>query len=112
MTGRRLYVVWTHPIFHESVRLLLNHPSVEWVGAASDCEVGLSEILALKPDTILMEETEEACRFRATDILEVAPWNVRVLSMSLNENRLSIFHREQKTVGQAEDLLHLVLNEF
>jgi len=110
--GRRLFVIWKHPIFHGSVRRLLNHPEVEWVGAASDWTTAHSEIERLQPDTILVEELEEQGTNEALEILETSSWDVRVVSISLNNNRLSVFHREQKTVGQADDLLHLVLGEL
>jgi hypothetical protein len=112
MARRRIFVIWTHPIFHESVRLLLNHPDVEWIGAATDLITAQPEIFDLKPDTILVEEMEEGTSATAIKVLEDVPWNVRVVSVSLAMNKLNVFHREQKTVGQADDLLHLVLNEF
>jgi len=109
--ARRVFVVWKHPIFRKSVRLLLDHPNVEWGGASSDCAAAQSEIMDLQPDTILVEESEGKVSTDAMEILEASTWNVRVVSVSLADNRLSVFHREQKTVGQAKDLLHLVLGE-
>jgi hypothetical protein len=35
MAVRRVFVIWANPIFRESVRLLLRHPDVEWVGELS-----------------------------------------------------------------------------
>lgn len=110
--GRRLFVIWRHPIFHGSLRKLLNHPELEWVGTASDWTTAHSEIEKLRPDTILVEEPEEQAASEALEILEASSWDVRVVSVSLNDNRLSVFHREQKTVGQADDLLHLVLGDL
>jgi DNA-binding NarL/FixJ family response regulator len=112
LNARRLFVVWKHPIFHGSVRKLLAHPDVEWVGATSDWVTAHSEIEKLKPDTIVVEELEEKASNEALQILESSSWDVRVVSISLNNNRLSVFHREQKTVGKADDLLHLVLGEL
>jgi len=109
--SRRVYVIWKHPIFRKSVHLLLDHPEVEWVGASSDCTQARTEIVGLQPDTILVEESEGKVSTDAMGILETSTWNVRVVSVSLADNRLNIFHREQKTVGQAKDLLYLVLGE-
>ncbi len=58
MRVRRVFVVSKHPIFRQSVRLLLDHPDVEWVGASPDCTAARSEIIDLQPNTILVEETE------------------------------------------------------
>jgi DNA-binding NarL/FixJ family response regulator len=114
MADRRVFVIWAHPLFHESVRLLLNHPEIEWVGATSDYKTALGDITNLQPDTILIEETEPAAisrvPLRVMEILEACSWNSRVVELNLKDNELSIYHREKRTVGQAEDLLHLIQN--
>ena len=110
--SHRLFVIWTNPLFRDSVRLLLSHPDLQWVGEASDWETAQPEILSLQPDTILIEEGEDNVSIEATQILKASLWNVRVVSVSLDNNKLSLFCREQKTVGQAEDLLNLVLGEL
>lgn len=109
---RRIFVIWINPLFRDSVRLLLSHPNVTCVGAASDWATAQSEISSLQPDTILVEAGEGNTSIEAMEILEAIPWNVRVVSMSLGNNKLSLFCREQKTVGQAQDLLRLVLGEL
>lgn len=108
---RRVFVVWTHPIFHESVRLLLNHPEVELVGATSDYVAAQHEILGLQPDTVLVEEPGGSLRAEVMGILEASPWTMRVIGLSLEDNSLSVYHREQRTVAQRDDLLQLVLSE-
>lgn len=110
--SHRLFLIWTNPLFRDSVRLLLNHPNVKWVGAASNWATAQPEILSLQPDTILVEEREDNVSIEAMEILEATPWNVRIVSVSLDNNKLSILYREQKAVGQAEDLLRLVLGEL
>ena len=57
-TTRRVFVIWMNPLFHESVRLLLSHPDVEWVGATSDHAAAHEQIMKLRADTILIEEGE------------------------------------------------------
>lgn len=110
---RRVFVIWTHQLFHESVRLLLNHPEVEWVGETSDHQAAQEEIIKLKPDTILIEEVEEiegSVPSEEMQILETCHWDVRVIGLNLTNNKLSVYHREQRTVRQAEDLLRLILS--
>ncbi len=36
MTGRRMFVICSHPLFLKSLRVLLDHPEIEWVGLATD----------------------------------------------------------------------------
>ncbi len=109
MAIRRVFVIWTHSLFHESVRLLLRHPDIEWVGATTDLAAAREQIASLRPDTILVEEREGSLSPEALEIMEACPWEVRVIGLSLADNQTSVYHREQRTVGKAEELLHLVL---
>ena len=112
MAARRVFVIWTHPIFHESVRLLLDHPDVEWVGATSDHAAAETELLSLRPDTVLVEAFLEDILAEIVGILKACTWDVRVASLSLVDNQLIIFHREHREVGQADDLLRLILTKI
>lgn len=112
MTTRRVFVIWTHPLFHESVRLLLNRPQIEWAGATSDHEAAQRHIASLKPDTILIEELEGGhAGGEAIKLLENISSDIRIIRISLENNELTMYHREQRTVGQAEDLLKLIQGE-
>ncbi len=113
MTKRRVYVIWTHSLFQESVRLLLlNRPEVEWLGATSDYVTALDQIAYLRPDTILLEETVASNQSAETlKILEAGAANIRVIRFGLDDNTLRVYHREQTIVVQAEDLLRLIGSE-
>ena len=102
-----------HPLFHESVRMLLNHPHVEWVGATSDYQRAPVQILELRPDTILIEEDplDASKYFELVDLMKATTWELRVISLNLDDNHLKIVHYEQGLVDQAGDLLNLVLKE-
>ncbi len=111
MATRRVFVIWSNPLFHESLRLLLNHPEVEWVGATSDHAAAHDQIVSLCPDTILIEEEEGGNAPAETlEILEASSADMRVIRLSLVDNELKVYHREQRTVGRAEDLLRLIQN--
>jgi DNA-binding NarL/FixJ family response regulator len=107
----RVFVIWIHPLFHEAVHQLLSHPDIDWVGATSDHLTARDQIVGLCPDTILIEEGESGVPPEALEILEACSWKVRVVGLGMDDNRLIIYRREQRTVVQAEDLLHLIQNE-
>jgi hypothetical protein len=109
MAVRRVFVIWTNPLFHESARLLLSHPDIIWVGAASDFTTAREDIMDLHPDTILFEKTRARIPADLIDILEVEAWDMRVIGLSLDSNEISLYHREHQTVVEAGDLLHFVL---
>jgi len=110
MATQRVYVIWTHPLFHDSLRQLLDHTEINWLGAASDFTIAVEEISRLHPDTILIEEMEgETTTSTFMEIVEKFQWNLRVVGISLNDNQLSVYQHAQQTVGQPEDLIRLIL---
>ncbi len=111
MATRRVFVIWTHPLFHESVRLLLTHPGIEWVGATADHAAAREQVAKLRPDTILVEEGESGIPAEALGLLEACSWKVRVVGLGMDDNQLIIYRREQRTVAQAGDLLRLIQSE-
>jgi hypothetical protein len=112
MAARRVFVIWTHPIFHESVRLLLSHPDIEFVGATSDYRAAKDEVFSLQPDTILIEQVSSGVRTDVMGILEDSPLSVRVIGLSLAHNELSIYYREQRTIGHSEELIRLIRGDL
>lgn len=109
MVVRRVFVIWTHSLFHESARLLLKHPDIIWVGAAADFTTAHEEIMRLRPDTILFEKTRAGILVEVMEILEVETWDMRIIGLSLDNNEMSLYHREHQTLVEAGDLLQFVL---
>jgi len=108
MAIRRVFAIWAHPIFHESVRLLLNRPDIEWTGATSDYAAAKDAIWGLRPDTILVEEVGGQVPDEVKEILEAIPWAVRIISLNLADNKSIVYQRERRTIEQPEDLLRLI----
>ncbi len=106
--ARRVFVLWSNPLFHDSMRLLLAHPDIVWLGSTSDDEVAKKEISALRPDTVLVEEKGGAIPNNLLKILELCSWDTRIIGLGLESNTLHVYHSEHRTVGRAEDLLRLI----
>ena len=109
MGSHRVFVIWNHPIFHDSMRALLNHPEVEWVGETSKLAEAEAEIQTLQPDIVLLEQVEGGPPPEFLMIFEATPWGAKIIGLSMHDNRLCIYHREQQIVGQSDDLLRLIL---
>jgi AmiR/NasT family two-component response regulator len=105
----RVFVIWTNPLFHESVRLLLAHPGVEWLGETSDYAGAQAHIAELHPDTVLVEAINDNLD-QMMDILTSAHDNVRIITLSLTNNELGLYRRQQRIVAKAEDLLAVLLS--
>ncbi len=111
MSDRRVFIIWTHPLGHEAVRLILNHPDVEVVGATGNQRNALDEIARLHPDIVIVEEPEGGVSAKALSIIKTSPWVKRVISFNMDDNKLNVYHHEEKTVGKAEDLLRLIQSD-
>ena len=109
MTTRHVFVIWVNSLFHESARLLLRHPDIIWVGDAKDFTTAHEAIMKFQPDTILFEKTKGGIPNGMLEILESENWDVRIIGLSLDNNEMSLYHREHQTIVKAGDLLQYVL---
>lgn len=110
MAVKQVFILWSYPLFYESVRRLLDDEGIEIVGAGSELSTARTEIETLRPDTILIEQSEEGAAIspEILTLIEVSSWGPSIISMSLRDNELWVYQREQKTVKQPEDLLDLI----
>ena len=107
--ARRVFVLWRNPLFRDSVRLLLQHPDIELVGIAPEYAAAVPDIVSTRPDTILAEEVEGHLPAGVLESLEDEAQALRVVGLSIEDNLLRIFRREQSELVNSEDLLRLVL---
>ncbi len=110
MATRRVFVIWTYPLFLEAVRRLLAGHDIEWVGDSSDHAAAREQLARLGPDTVLVEEGKDVLT-EIVQILEADTKAIKVIRLSLATNALSVYHREERTIAQADDLFHLVRDE-
>ncbi len=112
MVSRRFFIVWSHPLFREVVRVLLRESTVEVLGTASEYETALRLLESLKPDVVIVEETQDGAvrPIEAVEILKACSWGPQVIRLSLHDNELWVYHQERWTIGSREDFLRLVGN--
>ena len=111
MSTHRIFVIWNHPLFYEAIRLSIRNSRVECVGAYQSIHEAYQHISELHPDTILVEELEEGdISTGVIELLEASSIGVRIFRLNMNNNELKIYHREQKIVLQADDLIQLIRN--
>lgn len=110
MSVRHVFVIWTHLLFYETVRLLLNHPDIVLASSSYGSQYVHDEILKTHPDIVLFERLGEGDKENLMKILEIDTWNLRIIGLSLEDNEISIFHRQHQKVEKAGDLLDLVLS--
>lgn len=111
MSTRRVFVICSHPLFHQSLQALLKHPEIEWVGVAPVSSSLPDRLVELHPDIIILEGDEMENVQTALKILGSAHKTVRVIGLSMSNNGMHIFETEQGKVNQTEDLLRIILKE-
>lgn len=109
MAAHRVFVVWANPLFRDSVRMLLQHPDVEYAGEAHRDSLAPEALLAVQADTILVEEALGKVPVQVMDLFEQTSSAGRLVSVSLKNNLLRVYHREEWSAARAGDLLHLIL---
>ena len=110
MVGRKVLVLWIKPLFHETVRILLQKADVEVVGAPQGRAPWREQVQRHQPDTVIIESDEhEAAEDGETlSILRSGP---TVIRLSLSDNELSLYRRQQTNIADAEELIELILLE-
>lgn len=112
MSTRQVFIFWDTPLFYESICSLLKRPDIKLVGTTSNYAAVATDIVKKKPDTILIEDTGEHDSEMIMRYLDVLPWAIKIILLGLTDKRLVVYHREQRTLVQAEDLLQLILSEL
>ena len=108
MARHRVYILWTHPLFSETVGRLLGGADLEIIGGSSDPATGLEEIGRLQPDVVIAEEDPSGAPTEAIDALRAGPAEMLILGLNLANNALQVYRREQRTVADPEDLLQIL----
>lgn len=110
MVTRKVLVLWINPLFHETIRLLLQQADVEVVGALRRLSRWQEQIQAHHPDTVIIEsaEAESATNGETLSILRSGP---TVIRLSLSDNELSLYKRHHRNITSADELIELILPE-
>lgn len=107
MARKRVYVIWTHPLFYESIRLLLDR-EVDLVGSSTNHAVGNRQISEMKPDVVIIE-TPKGMKDLETETIAILQEGPKVIHLSLEDNELNLYQRQHKTMDQSTDLMRMIL---
>jgi AmiR/NasT family two-component response regulator len=107
MSEQSVFVIWTNPLFHEAVRLILQHPGIRFVGSSSDTDEAKSLIAALNPEVVIIEETGDQDSVETMPILQAGHVVIR---LGLADNELNIYRHQHQTAATADDLVHMIVD--
>ncbi len=105
-----MYVIWSNPLFRDALRMLLNHPDLEWVGCENELSQALGEIRTFQPNTILVEHSEDFLFGDFVERLEYGSSKLQIISLNMETNEILLYHLEHHSVIHGEELLNLILH--
>lgn len=109
MRDRKVYIIWSNPLFQEVINLLLSGSSLDVVGNSSDHALAKKEINDLSPDVVIIESTEPNTE-SGEETITFLQSGSRVIRLSLADNDLSIYRREKRTISDIDDLIGVMVN--
>ncbi|MES0339270.1 MAG: hypothetical protein ABUK16_03910 [Anaerolineales bacterium] len=105
-----VFVIWTNPLFLESIRALLNHPEIQLVGDSSDFSQAQKEITSLRPNVVIIEGNPDGNPIDS-ETLPILKSGPRVIQMNMGDNEINIFQHQHRTLADAKDLLTMILEK-
>ena len=111
MHPKHVYVIWTNPIFRESMRLILTHPNVQWLGETSKMADALPALASLRPDIVFVELEQETILIDILNALPTGSKKIRLIGISLINNQAVLYQREQTLLVSKGEIINLVLAE-
>lgn len=108
MAARRIFILWRHPLFYDSLRLLLEDPQLDLVGSGPADRTPKEEISSANPDVVIVEKPEGDDLDPSEEPPSVGI-NTKVVYLSLADNVLNVVHRRRLMLTRVEELRALLL---
>lgn len=119
MHPTRVFILASQPLFAQGVQSLLSgQPGIEVVGVATPsappsregAPVGpdmLAQVQAVVPDVVIVEARGEEQGRLIAEVLEYTP-GVKVIGLTLEDNRIFTYYQQMKQGRRVEDLLEAI----
>jgi chemotaxis response regulator CheB len=108
MYPTRVFILASRPLFAQGVESLLSsQPGIEVVGVAAVDPDVFAQVQAAAPDVVIVEAKGGEQSLLAAQVLDSIP-AVRVVGLSLEDNRIHTYYQQMKHGRRVEDLLEAV----
>ncbi|TFH37530.1 MAG: response regulator transcription factor [Anaerolineales bacterium] len=107
-----MFIIWTHPLFDEAVRRLLQDWGVNIVGSTSDLLAAQEQLTTLNPSVVILEDADDPSEAEEQKTMAILNASTHVIRLNLNDNELRIYRRERRTVGKIEDLANILMRDM
>ncbi len=109
MATRHIFILWSNPLFQDSVSRLLDHPDIVCMGSAEISTASLPELQQQHLDAIIYEKKDSNTTGEIINLLEPGAGPLHLIGFNLEDNELWSYHCEHKVIARAEDLEEMVL---
>ena len=108
MDTSRVFILSSRPLFAEGVQSLLSgQPGIEVIGVATAGAGTFAQVQAAAPDVVIIEARGEEQGRLIAQVLESIP-DVKVVGLSLEDNRIHTYYQQSKQGRRVEDLLETI----
>lgn len=109
----RVYILSDKDLFGQGVmRLLKGESTIEIVGKGAEPDQAIEDIERLRPDAVIVESSDfvQDSVSTAARILRTSA-TMKVVCLNLKDNKLHVFHGEQREARGVEDLVDAINHE-
>jgi len=105
-----VYVIFQNRLFRDAVRAILDtYPEIDLLGATDQLEHAVSEIAALTPDVILLEEVAEGPSIRDLHRILASPNPCRLITLRLDQDGMHVWSQTWRQSVGPKDLVEAIM---
>ena len=105
-----VYLIFRNRLFRDAVAAILaTHPEIRLLGAADQPDRAASEIAALAPNVILLEEVEDGPSIRDVHRILTSPIPCRLITLRLDQDGMHVWSQTWRQTVGPEDLVDAII---
>jgi hypothetical protein len=105
-----VYLIFRNRLFGDAVRAILGtHPEIRLLGATDRPNWAASEIAALAPNVILMEEVEDGPPIHDVHRILTNPIPCRLITLRLDQDGMHVWSQTWRQTVGPQDLVEAIL---
>lgn len=108
MDRLRIYLICVNRLIGEGVHMVLRREGFDLVGLETDPHTALAQVRVLNPDVVVVEskgDRTDANLIMGLASLAYEKENLRIIRISLIDEKLHIYHQEQRHMATTQDLI-------
>lgn len=106
----RVYLIFRNQLFRDAVRAVLGrHPEIELVGTTTEPDQVTDDVIALSPDVILLEETDDDPVMSDVHTLLTNPIPYRLITLRLDEDGMHVWSQTWRRKVCTKDLVQAIM---